>query len=476
MIKPMHDRKIFAGAKLRNIRQAKELTQREFAQLLDISASYLNQLENNQRPISAAVILALMNKFGIEIASLATDDDERFAADLHEALADPLFAKAAPSRQEINSAITNSPEFTKAFLALHRSYQSLKERIAQYDSELLSDATGVEPQPYEEVRDYFHYHDNYFDELDRAGERRAEEAAIDGTTNKEAALERLATRHGISVTFERRGMALDEISDLDMKRRLLRINAGMPGESQSFHLWHRIAEIEDREIIDGILGESKLHSREAREVARIALGNFAAGATVMPYRRFLAAARDRRHDIEILAADFGASLEQVAHRLSTLQRPGAPGVPFYFVRVDRAGTITKRHSATRLQFPRFSGACPLWNVHQAFETPGEIVRQLAETPDGERYISVARTITKRSRGYRAPIRRYAIALGSPVAYARSIIYADDLAVDQSDAYDLIGLSCRLCERENCPQRSVPPTDRKILVDSRLRKVVPFKIG
>jgi len=148
----------------------------------------------------------------------------------------------------------------------------------------------------------------------------------------------------------------------------------------------------------------------------------------MPYTAFLAAARETRHDLEMLARRFGASIEQVAHRLSTLQRPGAKGVPFFFVRVDQAGTITKRHSATRLQFARFGGACPLWNVHSAFETPGRFLRQLAETPDGVRYISIARDVSKAGGQFGAPTRRFAIALGCEVTHAGDIVYADGLDV------------------------------------------------
>ena len=147
---------------------------------------------------------------------------------------------------------------------------------------------------------------------------------------------------------------------------------------------------------------------------------------MMPYGRFLAAAQEVRHDLEVLAHRFGASIEQVCHRLSTLQRPGAKGIPFFFVRVDQAGTITKRHSATRLQFARFGGACPLWNVHRAFETPGRFLRQLAETPDGVRYISLARDVSKPGGSFGAPVRRFAIGLGCEVKHAGELVYADDL--------------------------------------------------
>ena len=172
---------------------------------------------------------------------------------------------------------------------------------------------------------------------------------------------------------------------------------------------------------------------------------------------------------------FGASIEQVAHRLSTLQRPGDKGIPFFFVRVDQAGTITKRHSATRLQFARFGGACPLWNVHRAFETPGDFLRQLAQTPDGVRYFCLARDISKPGTSFHAPIRRFAIGLGCEISYAGELVYADGMDVTIPSAFEPIGISCRICERTGCHQRSVPPLERRLSIDPDKRGVLPYEV-
>ena len=151
-------------------------------------------------------------------------------------------------------------------------------------------------------------------------------------------------------------------------------------------------------------------------------------------------------------------------------------MPFFFVRVDQAGTITKRHSATRLQFARYGGSCPLWNVHQAFETPGRFLRQLMETPDGVRYLSIARDISKPAGSFGAPVRRYAIALGCEIGHAESIVYADDLNVSRQKSYEVVGISCRICERRNCHQRSVPPLERRLRTDPDHRGTLPYEIG
>jgi predicted transcriptional regulator len=206
------------------------------------------------------------------------------------------------------------------------------------------------------------------------------------------------------------------------------------------------------------------------------MANYFAGAVLMPYGRFMEAAGETRHDLEELAVRFGASIEQVAHRLSTMQRPGAKGIPFFFVRVDQAGTITKRHSATRLQFARFGGACPLWNVHQAFETPGRFLRQLAETPDGVRYLCLARDVSKSGGSFHAPTRRFAIGLGCEVQHASAVVYADGMDIGTASAYQPIGISCRICERTNCHQRSVPPLERQLRIDPDQRGTLPYEIG
>ena len=237
----------------------------------------------------------------------------------------------------------------------------------------------------------------------------------------------------------------------------------------------QVALLRQDKLLEATLDFARFHSEEARSIAKIGLANYFAGAAMMPYAAFIKEAQQCRHDLERLSVRFGASIEQVAHRLSTLQRPGAKGVPFFFVRVDQAGTITKRHSATRLQFARFGGACPLWNVHRAFETPGRFLRQLAETPDGVRYISLARDVSKSGGSFGAPVRRYAIALGCEIKHADALVYADNLDLDNDNAFEPIGISCRICERRTCHQRSVPPLERRLSINTDQRGVLPYDV-
>jgi predicted transcriptional regulator len=251
------------------------------------------------------------------------------------------------------------------------------------------------------------------------------------------------------------------------------LDATQPPSTRAFQLAYQAASLHFADLVEAELARSGLEGAEARDVCRVGLINYAAGALLLPYGKFLNAAQAFRHDLERLELRFQASREQVCHRLSTLQRPGHRGTPFYFLRMDLAGNITKRHSATRLQFARFGGACPLWNVHESFARPEQMLVQLAETPDGVRYLCVATSIIKRSGAFNQPARKYALALGCEVEHAAQVVYAD--GVDLAGPADPVGISCRICERTDCRQRAFPPLDRSIQVPADVREIVPYRM-
>ena len=460
--------KLYAGAKLRETRQRLGLTQKDFAAKLGVSLPYLNQMENNNRPVSTTVVLALAQEFGFDVTELSTGDSERLVSDMREAMADPVFAEHSTPLADLRLTASNAPALARAFLDLHRAYRQTHERLASLDEALGREDARTQPSPWDEVRDFFHYCDNYIDAVDRAAEHFASQAGSDGI--RAHALNTLEAS-GVTVSFQ----DASRIRHYDPERRQLTLSARANPETQGFQLLLQLALLKQEALLEATLDLARFQSDQARAIAKIGLANFFAGAALMPYTAFLAAARDARHDLEVLAHRFGASIEQVAHRLSTLQRPGAKGIPFFFVRVDQAGTITKRHSATRLQFARFGGACPLWNVHRAFETPGRFLRQLAETPDGVRYINLARDVSKPGGSFGAPTRRFAIALGCEVRHAADLVYADDLDLANPRAFEPIGISCRICERKDCHQRSVPPLERRLTINTDERGVLPYSV-
>ena len=458
----MAAQKIYAGAKLRELRARLSLTQKLFAQKLGVSLPYLNQMENNNRPVSTSVVLGLAQEFGFDVTELQSGDEARLVGDMREALADPVFTGDAPQLADLRLAAANAPSLARAFLDLHSAYRQTHERLASLDEALGREDSRLAPSPWEEVRDFFHYCDNYIDAVDRAAER----FASSGQSVTDA-----LSDLGISVIYTTDG----PLRHYDHATKTLHIASNAAPATRSFQMLLQLALVAQEPLLTATLDLARFQSSAARSIALVGLANYFAGAALMPYTAFLQAAQTTRHDLEILSMQFGASLEQVAHRLSTLQRPGAKGIPFFFVRVDQAGTITKRHSATTLQFARYGGACPLWNVHAAFETPRQFLRQLAETPDGARYFCLARDVSKSGGAFDAPTRRYAIGLGCEVRHADALVYADHMDSSAPDAYAPIGISCRICERKGCHQRSVPPLERQLQVDPHQRGVLPYQV-
>ncbi|AWI84852.1 Cro/Cl family transcriptional regulator [Alloyangia pacifica] len=466
----MATRKLYAGAKLRDLRGRLGLTQKDFAGKLGVSLPYLNQMENNNRPVSTTVVLALAQEFGFDVTELGQGDSERLISDMREALADPVFGEHAPPLADLRLTASNAPALARAFLELHRAYRQTHERLASLDEALGREGTQMQPSPWEEVRDFFHYCDNYIDAVDRAAEHYAHSLGEGGADLRGAVIAHLRER-GITLEFSQSA----PLRSYDAEQRVLTMSSLAQPETLTFQMLIQVALLRQDKLLEATLDLARFQSDTARAIAKLGLANYFAGAVMMPYMRLLEAAQETRHDLELLAARFGASVEQVAHRLSTLQRPGAKGIPFFFARVDQAGTITKRHSSTRLQFARFGGACPLWNVHQAFETPNQFLRQLAETPDGVRYVLLARDVTKPAGRFGAPVRRFAIALGCEVKHAGALVYADGLDLGQDRAFEPIGISCRICERTDCHQRSVPPLEKRISIHPERRDILPYTL-
>ncbi len=467
--------KVFVGPKVRSLRERQGLTLDACAKHLALSTSYLSQIETNQRPVTPRVLIALSRHFRVNPGEFGSDEEGRLIADLREATADLALGAPSPSLPELKLAASTTPALARQFLALHRAYRALDERMMRFDESVRIRAEDAPDSlvPYQEVRDFFHYRDNYVDELDVAAEALAQEIGIDGYGDVVDALERaLGAKFSIHVA---RAASPDPgfIRRYDPGGRVLTLARDLPEPTRAFQLATQLSALLFADNVDSVLASAGLKSATARDIARIGLFNYAAGALLMPYAKFATSATDLRHDIEQLQHRYTASFEQVAHRLSTLQRPGARGVPFYFVRVDQAGNITKRHSSTRFQFARFGGACPLWNVHEALGHPGRILVQLAEMPDGVRYLCIGRSIVKRSGNYLQPNRHYAIGIGCEIAHADKVVYSAGLRLD--GAAVPVGVSCRICERPDCHQRAYPPLDRRLTVHSHERRIVPYAI-
>ncbi len=462
--------KLFAGAKVRELRERHGLTQAELARRLDLSVSYLSQIEADIRPVTIRVLLLLARDFALDLRQLETGDVATATVDLRDTLGDPLFADDPVAPAEMKRLLSQSPGMARRLVRLHRAYREALDRLQTLDDAIGGHRTET-LLPWDEVRDYFNDRDNYIAELDEAAEVMAGSLAGFDDNPARALEEALQRDHQVLVAGGTRGVMREFLP----AEGLLRLDPGLEPSTRTFLLAHQFAALAFSDMLDQLSAEAPLRSEDSRQLVRVGLTNYAAGALLMPYRRFARLAREMRHDVERLQRRFATSFEQVCHRLSTLQRPGARGIPVFFVRVDMAGNITKRHSATRLQFARYGGTCPLWNVHEAVAAPGRILVQSVETPDGVSYVSMARGLIKRSGDFTRPDRRYAVALGCETAHAPDFVYADGLGLG-STAPTPIAASCRVCPRETCTQRAFPPSDRRMRVDPDVRHVVPYGLA
>ncbi len=460
-------RRVFEGFRLRELRKRAGISQAAMAARLGISVSYLSQIENNDRPITDIVLVALSREFPLE----AFGDIETSISLLRtiDAATDASVPAERMEEGDVRRGIEQQPLLARRMVALHEAWRRSQEQLRVLDDRYDSGSTDAAPLPWEEVRDWFQAEGNYIDAIDRSAETLAGDLDPDRPTR---GLEDRLRWHGVRVTGEDGDGS--QLSRFDPRDRTLAVNSALPPESRAFLLAHRLVRYEFENEMRQVVEDAGLASPAARELLSIGLANYAAGALLMPYGGFKDTARDVRHDIDRLRQRFGVSFEQACHRLSTLQRPGAAGLPFFFCRVDMAGNITKRHSATRLQFAALGGACPLWVVHEAVAIPDRILVQHAEMPDGTRYVSMAKGLVKPSGSYARPSRRYAVALGCEELHAADFVYADDLK--PGGAATPIGASCRICPRTDCDQRAFPPAASAIAIDPDRRSVVPYRFN
>lgn len=467
--------KLIIGQRLRVLRQSLGLTQAQMAAELGVSASYVTLIESDQRPASARFLMRLAEVYDMNIAELAPSTDAQLAADFAAALKDPALEAGAPSRAEIEAVLQASPRIAAAFVRLHDSHRQALLR-PQADDNPLTDRDKVEAlagtsRPVDAVRGWFYTRRNHVDALDRAAEALAEELALHRNEPHMALTGRLAA-HGIAVRILPAPVMGEQLRRFDPHRRELMLSELLAQSSRRFQIGVLLARLEQEPLIARLVDEAGLADPPAVALMRVSLANYFAAALMMPYARFLAACESARYDVELLGHRFGASFEQTAHRMSTLQRPEARGIPFFFVRVDRAGNISKRFSAGRFPFSRFGGTCPLWNIHAAFETPDRVQTQVIRMPEGASYFSIARTVARAGGTHGAPAQRLAIGLGCDVAYAPRLVYADGIDLDRIRPVD-IGLNCYLCERPDCSARAHAPINRRLRVNERERSLAIF---
>ena len=455
----MAERKLLAGHAIRRLRRGAGLTQAAMADMLAISPSYLNLVERNQRPISATLLIKLAESFDFDPRALAAGEPGGGADAIRRRLADPMFADLEIDRNEVEEWLASAPGGAAAFARVF-------DRIGGGAD------TGVGPgggdDPVTLVRREIERWRNHFADLDAAAESLADELRLGAGDLYGAIAERLRAKHGLTIRVLPADVLPDTLRRLDLHARQLQLSEMLDPASRTFAVAFQLGQIEAKAEIDALAKGAGFTDRAAERLYRRHLLSYFAAALMMPYARFLRGCETTGYDIELLQRRFGAGFEQVAHRLTTLQRVGARGLPFFMIRIDRAGQASKRYpGASGAALVEADGRCPLWRLHHAFDRPGSLVVQLVELEDGARWLTMARTVTPQGRHYGAVHAEFAIGLG--VAASQAGVLAAASGFDLAGRAMPIGLGCRACFRSDCPQRSIAPAGRALLINERERR-------
>jgi hypothetical protein len=456
-------RPLYLGPRIKRLRRELGLTQATMADELSISPSYIALLERNQRPLTADLLLRLARTYRLDMSDLAAEDRDDHARRLADVLRDPIFADIDLPALEVADVATSFPGITEAMLRLHGAYMREQQALAGLRAGAGTDAAS---DPVGEARRFVAARRNYFPALDS----RAEELSIE--IDKTGGPADWLRKQGVRVRSLPADVMMGAMRRFDRHNDQLLLDDTLSPQARTWQLALHIAYTAMRaEIATVIRGES-FASQTAAQLVRRALGGYGAAALLMPYDRFARSVESRGYDIEALSGQFGASFEQVAHRLTTLGRPGQERVPFFFIRVDAAGNVSKRLDGGGFPFAAHGGGCPLWSLHDVFRRPGEVLTQWLELPDGQRFFSIARSVSAGGGAYGRPATMRAIALACAAEHAPKLVYAQG----EQPAPTPIGVTCRLCNRAACTARAEPPLGREILPDDYRRAAEPFSFA
>ena len=462
--------KLFLGARLKRLRRERGLNQSQMADGLGISASYLNHLERNQRPMTAGILLRLAQAFDVDVKAFASETPEAGGAgQLAEIFSDPMLADLGVSRSELVELADNAPTVAEGIARLYTALRELHRQPSEATTDGADPRVLITPETW--VRDYIQAQRNHWPELEDACETLGG-ALAHPLSVSEPLRQRLKEAWGVEVRIVDPEILEDASQHYDAQRRLLMLSSLLRPENRTFGIAYQLALLEFAGMIGQMLEAARPPDPGSRHLLHMSFANYAAGAIMMPYGKFLRAAEEHRYALDRLCAQFGANVEQVAHRLTTLSRPGANGVPFFMLRVDPAGNISKRYAGESFPFSHFGGTCPRWHLHSAFQNPGQTLRQLIETPDGQRFFTISRTIERPIRPDLRDDALLAVGLGCDVKHARRIAYADGLDLTNTPATP-VGPACAICPRLQCPYRATAPAGRMLAVEENRKTVSPY---
>lgn len=452
---------LFAGPALRRLRKREGLTQAAMAARLSISPSYLNLIERNQRPLSGRVVIKIVDEFDFDPRALREDEAIGGLDGLARRMADERFADLGIDRDELAEFLGAAPQAAAAFARL-------------YDSATPQDRKD---DPIAAARREIERWRNHFGDLDTAAEALADDLRLSRGDTYAALAERLRDRHQLAIRILPREVMPDSLRRLDLHARQLQINEMLDPASRTFQLAYQIATLEYREDVTTLAAGASFTDDTARTLYERHIYGYVAAALIMPYGRFLRACEATGYDFAVLMRRFGVGFEQLAHRLTTLQRVGQRGLPFFMARIDRAGQFSKRFAgASGASILEAEDSCPLWDVHLAFERPGTLCVQPVML-DGAgaapaHWLTMARTVDGRGAAGAA---RFAIVLGVEARLASDLAMGRQVSLRPEDAQP-IGAGCSRCHIAQCSQRSLPPNGAQLRFSPLTRGSIPFEFG
>lgn len=467
--------KTYVGSRLRQLRRERDLSQASLAATLGLSASYVNQIEHDVRPLTVPVLLRITEAFGVDATFFSRDDDSRLLAEIQDVIQDKELSPSPVELQELSELVYNHPTVARTLVDVHRRYRNVRDKLSlATDARRTATAAQALSMPHDEVRDFFYARQNYLDELDHHAEELAGELDVTRfqiRDTERAIAQRLRDKHNVDIiTTDQMDGTLHRF---DRESGTFRLASRLTEGQRAFRMAAELGFLEAGETINGLVANEPFTSQASLDLARRGIASYFAAATVLPYSSIHHEAEHSGYDVEYLCQVFGVGYETVASRLSTLQRTNQRGIPFTFVRVDRAGNMSKRQSATGVHFSNAGGTCPLWNIYETFSRPGVICRQMAEMPDGRNYLWVSRAVRHHQGRYGDNSKLFAIGLGCEARHADRTVYAAGLDLTDMSAATPIGNGCRTCPRVNCAQRAFPPINETLTIDAHRSAVAPY---
>ena len=460
------------GPKIRAFRRQLGLQANKLAEELEISPSYLNLIEGGKRKIDGDLLLKVCEKLNIQLSDLTTKSDINLENTISEILDDKLFEDLDILGPEVKDLVGTNPKIGRALVRLgdilKKKDHELINKIEKLSGKIVDNRKNSFPG--EVISDFLQENKNYFPKLEEFANKVFEKIQVNNRTRYIALCEYLKKEYSITVkdTIPEDGKPFSKIFNKKKKELLLSDYSSL--ETKKLHAASQIAQEGASKEIDQYLSNFNFPSEESKRLTQVALLNYCGAAILMPYKLFHSECKKLKYDLELLQNTFATSFEQVAHRVTCLQDPKLPGIPFHMLRTDIAGNISKRFSLSGIEIPRYGGACPRWNVYSAFTRPGVIQAAVSKMTNGEKYVCIARTVEKGVGRYGLSKSILSIGLGCDAKYAKQFVYTENLDISDKKTEIPIGVSCRTCDRLDCSQRAFPPLHKKFDVDINSRGV------